>query len=154
MTVTTELRAAPAAGSHRDDFVNVLRAELCKLRTVRSTYAAVLAALAAKGLVLTAVTLATATASTFAAYLAFQAALPARTLAGTALSDPGIVRAVAGGGLYIPMEAGRSTSPSIATRPRLARGPGSARVLPLCRRGDPRRALSSPGAVMRDRRHR
>jgi hypothetical protein len=46
MTVTTALRAAPAAGSHRDDFVNVLRAELCKLRTVRSTYAAVLAALA------------------------------------------------------------------------------------------------------------
>lgn len=179
MTATTAPRATPAAGRHRDDFVNVLRAELAKLLTVRSTYVAVLAALAAnigfavlaaalivprlsahdrasidvvelalaglhlsqvafgvlgalvitseygsgmirvtlaatprrrvlltaKALVLAGVTLITATASTFAAWFAFQAALPARTLTGTALADPGIARAVAGGGLYLTMLA-------------------------------------------------
>ena len=179
MTVTTALPARPAAGRHRDDFVNVLRAELAKVRTVRSSYAAVSAAFAAnigfavlaaaliaprlsahdrasidvvelalaglhlsqiafgvlgalvitseystgmirvtlaatprrrvlltaKALVLAGLTLITATASTFAAYLAFQAALPARTLTGTALSDPGIARAVAGGGLYLTVLA-------------------------------------------------
>jgi ABC-type transport system involved in multi-copper enzyme maturation permease subunit len=57
--------------------------------------------LTAKALVLAGVTLVTATASTFAAYLAFQATLPAGTLTGTALTDPGIARAVTGGGLYL-----------------------------------------------------
>jgi ABC-2 type transport system permease protein len=61
--------------------------------------------LAAKALVLAGVTLVTATASTFAAYLAFQAALPAGTLARTTLSDPGIARAVAGGGLFLTVLA-------------------------------------------------
>jgi ABC-2 type transport system permease protein len=167
--------ASPQAERHRGDFTNVLRAELCKLRTVRSTYWVLLVAfasnigfaalagsvlaprlderdlahvdvvqlalaglhlsqvafgvlgtlvitgeygsgmirttlaatprrravLAAKALVFAAVALLTATASTFAAYLAFRAALPAGTLTGTALSDPGVARAVAGGGLYL-----------------------------------------------------
>ncbi|NUP51999.1 MAG: ABC transporter permease subunit [Catenulispora sp.] len=71
---------------------------------IRATFAAVprrRVLLAAKATVFTGVTLVTATASTFAAYLAFQAALPANTLSGTALSAPGIARAVAGGGLYL-----------------------------------------------------
>ncbi|MDL4815212.1 ABC transporter permease [Actinomadura opuntiae] len=71
---------------------------------IRTTLAAVprrRAVLAAKALVLAGFTLVASTASTFAAYLAFQAALPAHTLAGTSLSDPGVARAVAGGGLYL-----------------------------------------------------
>lgn len=71
---------------------------------IRATLAAVprrRSLLAAKALVVSAVALTTSTLSTFAAYLAFQAALPANTLTGTALSAPGIVRAVAGGGLYL-----------------------------------------------------
>lgn len=165
----------PRAGRRRGDLTDVLRAELSKLRTVRSTYwimlvavagnigfavfaAAVLAprlgaadlahvdvvqlalaglhvsqvafgvlgtlfitgeygtgmirttlaavprrgsVLAAKALVFTGVALVTSTASTFAAYLAFQAALPAHTLTGTSLGDPGVARAVLGGGLYL-----------------------------------------------------
>lgn len=59
------------------------------------------ALLAAKALVLTSVTLITATAFTVAAYLVFQATLPAGTLTGTSLSDPGVARAVVGGGLYL-----------------------------------------------------
>lgn len=175
MTATPASPAPPAAGRYLADFTNVTRAELSKLRTVRSTYAALLAAfaaniglavlaaaviaprlnarsrasvdvvqlalaglhlsqiafgvlgalvitseyssgmirttlaatprrrtlLAAKALVLASVTLVAATASTFAAYLAFEAALPARTLTATSLSDPGIARAVTGGGLYL-----------------------------------------------------
>ncbi|QKG23251.1 ABC transporter permease [Actinomadura verrucosospora] len=162
-------------GRHRGDFAGVLRAELCKLRTVRSTAWALLVAfasnigfavlvatvlvprldagerarvdvvqlalagvhlsqiafgvlgaltitaeygtgmirttlaavprrrtvLAAKALAFTGVALPASTASAFAAYLAFQAALPAHTLAGTSLADPGVARAVAGGGLYL-----------------------------------------------------
>jgi hypothetical protein len=71
---------------------------------IRATFAATprrRLLLAAKALVFTGVTALTATASTLASYLAFQAALPANTLSGTALSDPGIARAVAGGGLYL-----------------------------------------------------
>src|SRR5882757_7899386 len=175
MTVITAPSAPLSAERRRGDFANVLRAELSKLRTVRSTYwtllvafasnigfavlaAAVLAPrlnardlahvdvvqlalaglhlsqiafgvlgalvvtgeystgmirttlaatprrhtlLAAKALVFTGVTLIASTVSTFAAYLAFQAALPAHTLTATSLSDPGVARAVVGGGLYL-----------------------------------------------------
>jgi ABC-2 type transport system permease protein len=175
MTVVTELPTPLSAERRRGDFAGVVRAELCKLRTVRSTYwvllvafasniafavfaAAVLAPrltardlahvdvvqlalaglhlsqiafgvlgvlvitgeygtgmirttlaavprrrtlLAAKALVFAGTALVTSTASTFAAYLAFQATLPAHTLTGTALADPGVARAVAGGGLYL-----------------------------------------------------
>ena len=61
--------------------------------------------LAAKALVLTAVTLITATASTVGAYLVFQAALPAGTLTGTSWPGPGVARAVVGGGLYLTVLA-------------------------------------------------
>lgn len=175
MTITPARPASLPAGRRRGDFTNVVRAELAKLRTIRSTYwvllvafaanigFAVLAAaviaprlnlrdrahvdvvqlalaglhlsqiafgvlgvliitseyssgmirttlaavprrrsvLAAKALVFTGITLITSTLSTAAAYLAFQASLPAHTLTGTSLSDPGIARAVAGGGLYL-----------------------------------------------------
>src|SRR5258708_7851088 len=176
MTVTTapstpSTQPVPSSARGRGDFTNVVRAELAKLRTVRSTYwtllvafasnigFAVLAAaliaprlsahdranvdvvrlalaglhlsqiafgvlgalvitgeystgmirttlaatprrrtlLAAKALVFTGVTLIASTASAWAAYLAFQAALPAHTLTATSLSDPGVARAVAGG---------------------------------------------------------
>lgn len=43
----------------------------------------------------------TATVSTAAAYGAFLATLPANTLTGIGLSDPGVARAVLGGGLYL-----------------------------------------------------
>src|SRR5882757_11564721 len=46
MTATTTQPAACAAGRRRGDFINVVRAELSKLRTVRSTYVALLAAAA------------------------------------------------------------------------------------------------------------
>jgi hypothetical protein len=175
MTTTTESPAPLSTRRRRGDFTNVVRAELAKLATVRSTYwvllvsfaanigFAVLAAallaprlkpadlahvdvvqlalaglhlsqvafgvlgaliitgeygtgmirttfaavprrytvLVAKGLVLAGTTLLAATASTVAAYLAFLAALPAHTLSGTALSAPGVTRAVLGGGLYL-----------------------------------------------------
>jgi hypothetical protein len=175
MTVITERSAPRSAERHRGDFTGVVRAELSKLRTVRSTYwtllvafasnigfavlaAAILAPrlsatdlahvdvvqlalaglhlsqiafgvlgtlvitseystgmirttlavvprrramLAAKALVFTGVALLTSTASTFDAYLTFLLALPAHTMTGTALSDPGVARAVAGGGLYL-----------------------------------------------------
>jgi hypothetical protein len=176
---TTTAPTAPSPTRGGDGFVNLARAELLKLRTVRSTYIAVLIALAAnvglailaaaviaprlgaserahvdvvqlalaglhlsqvafgvlgalvitgeygtgmirttlaaaprrrallaaKALVLTGVTLTTATASTLAAYLAFQATLPTGTLTGTSLSDPGVTRAVIGGGLYLTVLA-------------------------------------------------
>jgi ABC-type transport system involved in multi-copper enzyme maturation permease subunit len=175
MAAVTAPSIPPQAERRRGDFTNVLRAELCKLRTVRSTYWVLLAAfaanigfaalaaavlaprldagdlahvdvvqlalaglhlsqvafgvfgtmlitseystgmirttlaavprrravLAAKALVFAGVGLLTSTASTFAAYLTFQAALPAHTLTGTLLSDPGVARAVLGGGLYL-----------------------------------------------------
>lgn len=71
---------------------------------IRTTLAAVprrRTVLAAKALVFAGATLPLSTASTFAAYLVFQAALPAHTLSGTALTDPGVARAVFGGGLYL-----------------------------------------------------
>jgi ABC-2 type transport system permease protein len=71
---------------------------------IRTTFAAVprrRTVLAAKGLVFTGTALGAATLSTFAAYLAFLAALPAQTLSGTALTEPGVTRAVLGGGLYL-----------------------------------------------------
>jgi hypothetical protein len=175
MTTTTQSPASLATGRRGGDFTNVVRAELAKLATVKSTYwsllvafaanigFAVLAAallaprlkpsdlshvdvvqlalaglhlsqvafgvlgamvitaeygtgmirttfaavprrrtvLAAKGLVFAGTALVTATVSTIAAYLAFLAALPAHTLTGTALTDPGVTRAVLGGGLYL-----------------------------------------------------
>jgi ABC-2 type transport system permease protein len=175
MTTATEAPVSRATGRRPGDFTNVLRAELAKLTTIRSTYWALLVAfaanvgfavlaaallaprlkpgdlahvdvvqlalaglhlsqvafgvlgaliitgeystgmirttfaavprrrtvLAAKGLVFAGTTLVTATLSTVAAYLAFLAALPAHTLTGTALSDPGVTRAVLGGGLYL-----------------------------------------------------
>jgi ABC-2 type transport system permease protein len=57
--------------------------------------------LAAKTAVFTAAALITATASCFAAYYAFQALLPAGDAMRTSLSDPGVLRAVAGAGLYL-----------------------------------------------------
>ncbi|MQY11266.1 hypothetical protein SRB5_13810 [Streptomyces sp. RB5] len=71
---------------------------------IRTTLAAVprrRSVLTAKAAVFAGVALVTSTVSTFAAYLAFRAALPPDTLTGTALSDPGVARAVFGGGLYL-----------------------------------------------------
>jgi hypothetical protein len=71
---------------------------------IRTTFAAVprrRTVLVAKGLVFAVTALVTATVSTGAAYLAFLAALPAGALTGTALTDPGVTRAVLGGGLYL-----------------------------------------------------
>ncbi|MEU9023992.1 ABC transporter permease [Actinomadura sp. NPDC048394] len=177
MTVTTASSPSSVGRSWErgGDFINVLRAEMCKLRTVRSTYWVLLVAfasnigfavltatvlaprlgtgerarvdvvqlalaglhlsqvafgvlgalvitgeygngmirttlaavprrravLAAKALVFAGVTLVASTVSTFAAYLVFQATLPAHTLTRTSLTDPGVTRAVAGGGLYL-----------------------------------------------------
>lgn len=71
---------------------------------IRTTFAAVprrRTVLAAKALVFAGTALVTATVSTIVAYLAFLAALPAHTLTGTALTAPGVMRAVLGGGLYL-----------------------------------------------------
>ncbi len=71
---------------------------------IRTTFAAVprrRVVLAAKALVFAAAALVTATLSTVAAYLTFLAALPAGTLTGTGLTEPGVPRAVLGGGLYL-----------------------------------------------------
>jgi ABC-2 type transport system permease protein len=57
--------------------------------------------LAAKTAVFTVAALITATASCLAAYYAFQALLPAGDAMRTSLSDPGVLRAVAGAGLYL-----------------------------------------------------
>ena len=58
-----------------------------------------------KALVLTAVTLATMTAACLGAYLAFQAFLPAGDPMHTTLATPGVLRAVAGAGLYLTVLA-------------------------------------------------
>jgi ABC-2 type transport system permease protein len=169
----------PAQGHSLARFANVTRSELCKLRSVRSTYWALTAAvafnvvtaallgiflpralsahqravidstrvslggmhlsqiavgllgvlvitseyttgmiratlaavpqrrmvLAAKTLVLTVVAVATAAAASFAAYLIFQAFLPAGDAMATSLADPGVLRAVTGAGLYLALLA-------------------------------------------------
>jgi ABC-type transport system involved in multi-copper enzyme maturation permease subunit len=61
--------------------------------------------LAAKALVLTVVTLATMTAASLGAYLAFQAFLPASDPMHTTLAAPGVLRAVIGAGLYLTVLA-------------------------------------------------
>jgi ABC-2 type transport system permease protein len=61
--------------------------------------------LAAKALVLTAVTLATMTAASLGAYLAFQAFLPVGDPMHTTLATPGVLRAVIGAGLYLTVLA-------------------------------------------------
>jgi hypothetical protein len=165
----------PAPGRSLTHFADVTRSELCKLRSVRSTYWALLAAvtfnvvtaallgiflpralsahqrtvidstrvslggmhvsqvaigllgvlvitseystgmiratlaavpqrrlvLAAKTLVLAVVAVTTAVAASFAAYLIFQAFLPAGDAMATSLADPGVLRAVTGAGLYL-----------------------------------------------------
>ena len=71
---------------------------------IRATLAAVpqrRLLLAAKTAVLTATALITGTASCLAAYLAFQALLPAGDAMRTSLGDPGVLRAVTGAGLYL-----------------------------------------------------
>jgi ABC-2 type transport system permease protein len=75
---------------------------------IRATLAAVpqrRLMLAAKALVLTAVTAATAIAGCFAAYLVFQAFLPAADPMQTTLGTPGVARAVTGAGLYLTVLA-------------------------------------------------
>ena len=57
--------------------------------------------LAAKTAVFTVTALVVAPASCFAAYFAFQAFLPAGDSMRTTLSDPGVLRAVTGAGLYL-----------------------------------------------------
>jgi ABC-2 type transport system permease protein len=71
---------------------------------IRTTFAAAprrQAVLAAKALVFTVTALIAGAASTFAAYFAFRAVLPANTLTSTGLGDRGVARAVLGGGLYM-----------------------------------------------------
>jgi hypothetical protein len=75
---------------------------------IRATFAAVpqrRLLLAAKALVLTAAVAATATAGCFAAYLAFEAFLPATDPMRTTLATPGVARAVTGAGLYLTVLA-------------------------------------------------
>ena len=70
---------------------------------IRATLAAVpqrRLLLAAKALVLTAAVAVTGIAACLAAYLAFQAFLPAGDGMRTTLADPGVLRAVSGAGLY------------------------------------------------------
>jgi ABC-2 type transport system permease protein len=59
--------------------------------------------LAAKAIVFTATALVVGTMSSSGAYLAFQAALPPGDSLKSSLSDPGVLRAVFGGGLYLAM---------------------------------------------------
>ena len=71
--------------------------------TIRTTFAAVpqrMQVLAAKAIVFTTTVLVFGTASSFGAFLVFQALLTDDRLA-TTLSDPGVLRAVFGGGLYV-----------------------------------------------------
>src|SRR6266702_2549356 len=75
-------------------FAGVLRSEARKLATVRSTTWALLAAVAVTGI-----------AACLAAYLAFQAFLPAGDAMRTTLADPGVLRAVIGAGLYLTVLA-------------------------------------------------
>lgn len=70
---------------------------------IRATLSAVpqrRAVLAAKAIVFTVTALVIGTASSFAAYFAFQASLSGDSLR-SSLSDPGVLRAVTGGGLYL-----------------------------------------------------
>lgn len=74
---------------------------------IRATFAAVpqrRAVLAAKGLVLAAATLVVAEIVSFAAFLIGQALLTGKH-AGVSLADPGVLRAVAGAGLYLTVAA-------------------------------------------------
>jgi ABC-2 type transport system permease protein len=71
---------------------------------IRATLAAVpqrRLMLTAKALVLTAAALVTGLAASFAAYLVFQAFLPAGDAMRTTLATPGVLRAVTGAGLYL-----------------------------------------------------
>ncbi len=71
---------------------------------IRATLAAVpqrRLILAAKTTVFAVTALVVGIASCFAAYFAFQAFLPAADAMRTSLSDPGVLRAVTGGGLYL-----------------------------------------------------
>ena len=71
---------------------------------IRATLAAVpqrRLMLTAKTAVLTAAVLVAGTGASFAAYLVFQALLPAGDTMQTALGDPGVLRAVTGAGLYL-----------------------------------------------------
>jgi hypothetical protein len=71
---------------------------------IRATLAAVpqrRLVLAAKTIAFAVTALITGIASCFAAYLAFQAFLPGGDGMRTTLSDPGVLRAVTGGGLYL-----------------------------------------------------
>ncbi len=75
---------------------------------IRATLAAVpqrRLLLTAKAAVLAAVVAATATAGCFAAYLVFQAFLPAADPMRSTLAAPGVARAVAGAGLYLTILA-------------------------------------------------
>ena len=71
---------------------------------IRATLAAVpqrRLMLAAKAIVLAAAALVTGTGASFAAYLVFEAFLPAGDAMRTSLADPGVLRAVTGAGLYL-----------------------------------------------------
>jgi hypothetical protein len=73
---------------------------------IRATLAAVpqrRLMLAAKTTVFAATALTTGIAACFAAYFAFQAFLPSDDSMRTSLSDPGVLRAVTGGGLYLTL---------------------------------------------------
>ena len=73
---------------------------------IRATLAAVprrRTVVAAKAIVFTTTALVIGTASSFGAYLAFQAALPPGDSLKSALGDSGVLRAVFGGGLYLAM---------------------------------------------------
>jgi ABC-2 type transport system permease protein len=73
---------------------------------IRATLAAVprrRLMLAAKTTVFAVTALITGIASCFAAYFAFQAFLPSGDSMRTSLSDPGVLRAVTGGGLYLTL---------------------------------------------------
>ena len=59
--------------------------------------------LAAKAIVFASTALVVGVASSFGAYFAFQAALPADDSLKSTLADPGVLRAVFGGGLYLAM---------------------------------------------------
>lgn len=70
---------------------------------IRATFSAVprrRRVLAAKAMVFTATALVVATAASLAAYFVFQAFLPGSTLS-SSITDPGVLRAVLGGGLYL-----------------------------------------------------
>ena len=74
----------------------MIRATLCAVPQRRTV-------LTAKAIVFAATALAIGAASSFGAYFAFQAALPASDSLKSSLADPGVLRAVFGGGLYLAM---------------------------------------------------